>query len=133
MVFLAIQKELLLYHRFVLSKIPWHITIANSGKKWVVENIDNLITSYIRQWLELPISATLSTLILPKSKYRINCILPSSKFLQYQTVTGKALKSSRNSDINLLWAIELILCLLQELILCILCKLVYSKMQSSII
>ena len=66
--------------------------------------IDNLVTSYIRQKLELPISATLSTLILPKSKYGINCILPSTKFLQCQTVIRNALKSSPNSDINSLWA-----------------------------
>ena len=98
------KNKLLIYHRFVLSKISWHFTIASLGKTWVVESIDNLVTSYIRQWLELPISATLSTLILPKSKYGINCILPSTKFLQCQTVIRNALKSSPNSDINSLWA-----------------------------
>ena len=97
------KNKLLLYHRFVLSKLSWHFTIANLGKTWVVENVDNLVTSYIRQWLELPISATLSTLILPKSKYGINFILPSTKFLQCQAVIRNALKSSPNSDINSLW------------------------------
>ena len=98
------KNKLLLYHRFVLSKLSWHFTIANLGKTWVVENIDNLVASYLRQWFELPISATLSTLILPKSTYGINCILPSTKFLQCQTVIRNSLRSSPNSDINSLWA-----------------------------
>ena len=98
------KNKLLLYHRFVLSKLSWHFIIANLGKTWIVENVGNFVTSYIRQWLELPISATLSTLILPKSKYGINFILPSTKFLQCQTVIRNALKSSPNSDISSLWA-----------------------------
>ena len=97
------KNKLLLYHRFVLSKISWHFTIADLRKTWVVEKIDILVAGYIRQWLELPISATLSTLILPESKYGNNFILPSTKFLLCQTVKRNALKSSPNSDINLLW------------------------------
>ena len=66
------KNKLLLYHRFVLSKVSWHFTIANLGKTWVAENLDNLVSSYVRQWLDLPISATLSSLALPKTKYGIN-------------------------------------------------------------
>ena len=98
------KNKLLLYHRFVLSKLSWHFTIANLGKTWVVENIDNLVSKYIRQWLELPISATLSTLVLSKSKYGISLVLPSTKFAQCQVVSRKALKSSPNSEINALWS-----------------------------
>ena len=43
------KNKLLLYHRFVLSKLSWHITIASLGKTCVVDNIDNLVTSYISQ------------------------------------------------------------------------------------
>ena len=62
------KNKLLLYHRFVLSKVSWHFTIANLGKTWVAENLDNLVSSYVHQWLDLPISATLSSLVLPKAK-----------------------------------------------------------------
>ena len=62
------KNKLLLYHRFVLSKVSWHFTIANLSKTWVVENVDNLVSNYVRQWLELPISSTLSTLVLPNTK-----------------------------------------------------------------
>ena len=99
------KNKLLLYHRFVLSKISWHFTIADLGKTWVSENIDNLVSKYIRQWLELPICATLSTLVLSKSKYDISLILPSTKFAQCQVVMRNALKSSPNTDINALWSL----------------------------
>ena len=66
--------------------------------------IDSLIAIYVCQWLELPISATFSSLIIPKSKYGINFLLPSIKFLPCQTVIRNALKSSPNLNINSLWA-----------------------------
>ena len=105
--------KLLLYHRFVLSKLSWHFTIANLGKTWVVENIGNLVASYFRQWFELPISATFNTLILSKSKDGINCILPSTKFLQCQTVIRHSLRYSPNFDIYSLWAQTSIGCNIQ--------------------
>ena len=96
--------KLLLYHQFVLSKLSWHLTIADLSKTWVVDNLDNIITSYVRKWLELPISATISSLILNKSRYGINLVLPSTKFIECQTVICNALKSSPNLDIKNLWA-----------------------------
>ena len=96
--------KLLLYHRFVLSKLSLHLTIADLSKTWVVDNLDNIVTSYVRKWLELPISATISSLILNKSRYGINLVLPSTKFIECQTVIRNALKSSPNLDIKNLWA-----------------------------
>ena len=96
--------KLLLYHRFVLSKLSWHLTIADLSKTWVIDNLDNIITSYVRKWLELPIRATISSLILNKSRYGINLILPSTKFIECQTVIRNVLKSSPNLDIKPLWA-----------------------------
>ena len=60
--------KLLLYHRFVLSKLSWHLTIADLSKTWFVDNLDNIVTSYVRKWLELPILATIKSLILHKSR-----------------------------------------------------------------
>ena len=73
------KNKLLIYHQCLLSKLSWHLTDADLSKTWVVQNIDNIVTKYVRQWLDLPISATLSTLVLQKSKYGINLILPSTK------------------------------------------------------
>ena len=38
----------LLYHRFILSKLSWHLAIADLCKIWEVENLDNVVTKYIR-------------------------------------------------------------------------------------
>ena len=61
------KNKLLICHQFVLSKLSWNPTVADLRKTWVVQNLDNIGTKYIRQWLDLPISATLSTLVLKKS------------------------------------------------------------------
>ena len=98
------KNKLLIYHRFVLSKLSWHFTIADLDTTWVTENVDNLVSKYIRQWLELPISATHSTLVVSKSKYGFSLILPSTKFTQCQVVFRNALKSSPNNDNNALWS-----------------------------
>ena len=74
-----LRNKLQSYHRFVLSKAAWNFTTADIGKTWVTENTDNLVSQHIRQWLELPISATLSSLILSKSKYVMSLILLSTK------------------------------------------------------
>ena len=98
------KNKLLIYHQFVLSKLSWHLTVADLSKTWVVQNLENIVAKYVRQWLDLPISATLSTLVLQKSKYGINLILPSTKFTQCQTVIRNALKTSPNLEINAMWA-----------------------------
>ena len=94
---------ILLYHRLLLSKISWNLTIADISKTWIIENLDSIVSKYIRQWLELPISATLSSLIIKRSKYGISLVLPSIKFIQCQTNTRNKLKSSPNNDIVHLW------------------------------
>ena len=58
------KNKLLLYHRYILSKLSWHLAVADLSKTWICELLDNIVTKYIRQWLELPISATLSAIIL---------------------------------------------------------------------
>jgi hypothetical protein len=84
----------------VLSKISWHFTVSDISKTWVNDKLDSIASTYIRKWLELPISATLSNVLLPHHKFGLNIILPSTKFLQCQTVSRKALKSSPNEAIN---------------------------------
>ena len=97
------RNKIRLYSQYVLSKISWHFTISDIGKTWVSETLDAIVSKYIRKWLELPISATLSNILLPNNRFGLNVVLPSTKFLQCQTVSRKALQSSPNEDINKLW------------------------------
>ena len=97
------RNKLLLYSRYVLPKLSWHFTIATLSKTWVIENIDPVVNQYIRKWLEIPISGTLSTVFLTCNKFGQSIYPPSVKFIQCQTVLRKALKLSPNQSINELW------------------------------
>ena len=97
------KNKLLLYHRYVLSKVSWHFTVADLSKTWVIENLDNLVSKYIRQWLDLPISATLTSIVLSKNQFGLDLQLPSVKFTQCQTVSRNALRTSPNTNIQALW------------------------------
>ena len=94
------KNKIALYNRYLLSKLSWHFTVANLPKTWVCEHLDNVVAQYIRKWLDLPISATLSNIILPQNKFGLNFLLPSTKFVQCQTVLRNALKTSQNDDIK---------------------------------
>jgi hypothetical protein len=65
-----------------------------------------IASKYIRKWLELPVSATLSNVFIPQhSKFGLNIFLPSTKFIQHHIVSRSALKYSPNVNINNLWAV----------------------------
>ena len=97
------KNKLLLYRRFVLSKLSWHFTVATLSKTWVTENIDSVVNQYIRKWLQVPVSGTLSNIYLSYNKFGQNIYPPSLELIQCQTVLRKALKSSLNKSINELW------------------------------
>ena len=87
------KNKLLLYQRYILSKLSWHLTVATLPS-WVIQHLDNFVTRFVRQWLDLPISATLSGIILLKNQFGLNLQRPSVKFIQCQTVLRNSLQSS---------------------------------------
>ena len=97
------KNKLLLYSRYVLSKVSWHFTVSNISQTWVKENIDSVVNSYIRRWLEILISGTLCSVFMTRNKFGLNIFPPSVKFLQCQTVLRNALRNSPNVEINELW------------------------------
>ena len=44
-----LKYRLLLHHRLVLSKLSWHLTIADISNTWVIDNLDNIVTNYVRK------------------------------------------------------------------------------------
>ena len=97
------KSRLLLYQRYVLSNLSWHLTVADLSKIWVIKNLSNVVVRFVRQWLDLPISATLGGISLPRNKCGLNLFLPSVKFQQFQTVLSSVLASSSNDEIRSLW------------------------------
>ena len=55
------KNNLILYSRYLLSKLSWHFTVATLSKTWVTVNIDSVVNKYVRKWLEIPVSGTLSS------------------------------------------------------------------------
>ena len=97
------KNELLVYHRYVLSKVSWHLKDTDLPRTWVTENLDNLVARYIRSWLNLPVSATLTSLALTQKQFGLNLQMPSVKFTQCQTVSRNVLQSSPNVNVQALW------------------------------
>ena len=94
------KNKLLLYNSYLLSKISWDLTIADLGLTWVKNNMDNVVSSYLRKWLEIPINGTLEICLLPSNKFGLDIILLSTKFIQCQSVLRNNLKNSVNPDIQ---------------------------------
>ena len=95
--------ELLVYHRYLLPKMLWHFTVTDLPKTWVTDNLDNLVSKYIRRWLDPPISATLASLVLTKNQFGLSLKLPFVKFTLCQTVSRNILRSSPNVNVQTLW------------------------------
>ena len=66
-------------------------------------NVDNLVSRYIRSWLEIPISGTLNVITLSKRKFGLGVILPSTRLHQCQVTFRKSLSKSQNKNIRKLY------------------------------
>ena len=94
------KNKLLIYQRYVLGKISWHLTVSKITTTWIKENLDNVVNNYMRSWLELPVSGTLKIASLSKKNYGLNFINISTRFTQCQLTFRTALKNSSNSNIK---------------------------------
>ena len=94
------EKQITSISRYVLSIIG---TLQFRIYPKIKENIDSVVNSYIRRWLEIPILGTLSSVFMTRNKFGLNICPPSIKFVQCQTILRNALKNSPNTEINELW------------------------------
>ena len=92
--------KILIYCRYVLSKLSWHLTVADLPKIWAENNLDNLCYRYLRYWLEMPISGTLDIISLPRSKFGLNIVPISTNFIQCQLTTRNCINNSSNEDLK---------------------------------
>ena len=97
------KNKLLVYRRYVLFKVSWYFTVADLPRTWVTENLDNLVSRYIRSWLDLPVSATWTSLALTQKRFGLNLQMPPVKFTQCQIVSRIILQSSPNANVQALW------------------------------
>ena len=67
---------------------------------WIKENLDNIVSIYMRSWWEIPVNGTQKIITLSKSKYGLNFINISTRFTQCQATFRNALKNSSNKNNN---------------------------------
>ena len=94
------KNKVWLYSHYLMSKLSWHLTIADIEQTWIINNLDSLAHNYLRRWLEIPASGTLSIVLLTHSQFGLNIVDISTKFKQCQVVMRQCLKKSCNNDIN---------------------------------
>ena len=75
------RNKIKLYLRYVLPKLSWDLTVSDITVTWVKQVLDPVVNSFLRQWIEIPISGTLDILALTKSKFGIGFVSVSSRFL----------------------------------------------------
>ena len=93
------QNKMLVYQRYVLSKLSRNLTIANIYITWVKQSFDSIVNQYVRSWLEIPIAGTLDIIQLSKRKFGICYVMVSPRFTQCQTVIRNNLRKSSNNDV----------------------------------
>ena len=93
------KNKILLHQRYVLSKISWHLTVADLPITWVKQNLDNIASKFIRSWLEIPTAGTLNIIRQSKNKSGLGIILISDGLTQCQVTLRNKLKNSSNQDI----------------------------------
>lgn len=94
------RNKLLIYHRYILAKLSWDLTVSDISLTWVKTILDAKVHSFVRNWFEIPISGTLDIASLSIKKLGICLISVSSRFIQCQTTLRNCLKNSKNNDIR---------------------------------
>ena len=94
------KNKLLIYQRYIQSKLSWHLTVGELNKTWVKQNSNNVINSYIRSWLEIAVSGTFDIVTLSYNKYGLNIHKLSTKFTQCQVTFRLCLRNSTQARIQ---------------------------------
>ena len=84
--------------RYVYSKLHWILTTSDISHTWVKQNIDLIVTDYLKHWLNLHRGANTRHLFLPTSKFGICLSLPTGVLKACQLVKRSILKTSTNEE-----------------------------------
>ena len=82
------------------SKVSWHLIVTKISNTWIKKNIDNIVSRYIRLWLEIPVNGTLNIVTQSKRKSGQGVILPSTRHTPCQVTFRNKLRKSDNHNIR---------------------------------
>ena len=63
-------------------------------------NIDNIVSRYIRPWLEIPVNGTLNIVTHSKRRFGLGVVLLSTRHIQCQETFRNKLRKSSNHNIR---------------------------------
>jgi hypothetical protein len=86
--------------RYVYSKLRWRLSTYDFSQTWVKQNLNSIVTEYVKRWLNLHQGANTRHLFLPTNKLGIRFSLPSDIHKACQMVKRSILKSSKNQEIK---------------------------------
>ena len=92
------KNSMLIYQRYVLSKLTWNLIIANIDIARDKQSLDSIVNQYVRSWLEILIAGTLDIIQLSERIFGICYVLVSTRFTQCQSVIRNNLRKSSNND-----------------------------------
>ena len=67
---------------------------------WVKQNLDSIVTEYLKRWLNLHQGANTRHLFLPTSKFGIHLSVPTDVLKSSQLVKRSILKTSTNKEMR---------------------------------
>ena len=82
------------------SKLRWRLTTYDISHTWVKQNLDSIVTEYLKRWLNLHQGANTRHLFLPTSKFGIRLSLPTDVLKACQLVKRSILKTSTNEEMR---------------------------------
>ena len=94
------KNKLKLFQQWTLAKISCHLTVTKISNTWMKNNIDNIVSRYIRLWLEIPGNDTLNMVTQSKHKFGLGVILQSIRNTQCQVTFRNKLRKSSNHYIH---------------------------------
>ena len=83
-----------------ISKVSWHLNATKISNTWMKNNIDNIVSRYIRLWLEIPVNSTLNIVTQSKCKFGLGVILPSTRHTRCQVTFKNKIRKSSNHNIR---------------------------------
>ena len=86
--------------RYVCSELHWRLTTYDISHTWVKQNLDSIVTEYLRRWLNLHQGANTRLLFLPTSKFGICLSLPTDVLKACQLEKRSILKTSTNEEMR---------------------------------
>ena len=86
--------------RYVYSKLCWSLTTYDISHTWVKQNLDSIVSEYLKRWLNLHQEANARHLFLPTSKFGIRLSLPTDVLKACQLVKRPILKTSTNEEMR---------------------------------